>query len=290
MSAASFVATLVAPSGEFLSKTDIDLFTSRVVQVGGTVARQALVDDGRAADVFFSEVIPEAEGLPFDILIQPVANRCKKILIADMESTIIGQEMLDELAAEIGIGDRVADITRRAMNGELDFTAALTERANLLENQPESLIQKVASRMEPNPGADALIKAMKQAGSACWLVSGGFTCFASIIAERLGFDRFFANELGIENGVLTGDIARPVLDREAKKKILHQACAAYGCSLADALAVGDGANDVPMLQACAEGGGLGVAYHAKPRVRELIHNRIDRGDFSALIYAQGLFA
>ena len=291
MTAADFVATLVAPAGSIVSEAQIAAFSDHIAHRGGIVAEARSLDHGRAVDIFFaggSVGDMSAALLPFDVLIQFVATRRKKILLADMESTIIEQEMLDELAGEIGLGAATADITRRAMNGELDFAASMNERVAQLKGQPQSLIDHVAKRMTFSPGAEALVAAMKQAGAKVWLVSGGFGCFVKIIADRLGFDRFFCNELTVENGILTGLAAQPVLDKNSKRDLLEKACADYGCTLADTVTVGVGANDVPMLQACAAGGGLGVAYYAKPKVRELIHSQINHSDLSALIYAQGL--
>ncbi|MDE1900280.1 MAG: phosphoserine phosphatase SerB [Alphaproteobacteria bacterium] len=282
-----FVATLVAPQGVDLSDAQLSSFVDVTGWAGGIVDRSTRID-GRAADVFFSGASPEIKDMPFDVIIQPAAGRRKKILIADMESTIIEQEMLDELAAEIGVGAKVADITRRAMNGELDFADALKERVNLLKNHSEGLLHQVAARMTVMPGAETLVASMKRDGGRAWLVSGGFTCFAKIVAQRLGFDDCFANELIVEKGVMTGDVGMPILDKDSKAALLKRACDIYGCGIGETLAVGDGANDVPMLQACHNGGGLAVAFHAKPRVREIVANQINHGDLSALVYAQGL--
>lgn len=269
----------------------VETLQQRIVSAGGTIENIKWNDAPHAADIFFTggEFTGGAQvaDLPFDVIVQPVATRHKKILIADMESTIIEQEMLDELAAHIGVGEKVADITRRAMNGELDFAAALIERVGLLKGQPASLLDDVAARMTLMPGAQSLVDAMKRAGGKAWLVSGGFTFFVKKIAEQIGFDEFFANDLLVEGGFITGEVAFPILDKNTKKNLLEKACAAYGCTLAESLAVGDGANDVPMLQACNTGGGLGVAYHAKPRVREIVASQINHSDLSALIDAQG---
>jgi phosphoserine phosphatase len=285
-----WVATLVAPQGAILSNVQVGVFAQRLTGGGGIIKDTAFIDQGRAADVFFTG--PAAaitkNDLPFDVLIQPAARRRKKILIADLESTIIEQEMLDELAKRIGLGETMAAITYRAMNGELDFAAALTERVALLKGQPERLLDEVATGMTLSAGAQDLIAAMKRVDGRVWLVSGGFTFFIKRIAEQLGFDRFFGNELKVEGGFITGEIAQPILDKNGKKELVKKASATYGVSVADILAVGDGANDVPMLQLCDENGGLGVAYRAKPRVREMIHNQINYGDLSALIYAQAL--
>ena len=254
------------------------------------------VVEGRVADVFASDM-PVAEfrarlsdylgDIPVDVIIQPVGVRRKKLLVADMESTIIQQEMLDELASVIGVGARVADITRRAMNGELDFTAALNERVALLKGYPATLLDDVAKRVTLMPGAQALLTAMKRNGAKAWLVSGGFTYFAEPVAKKLGFDRVYANQLVVENGVITGEVKAPILDKNSKRELLGQACAEYGISMAESLAIGDGANDVPMLAACNDAFGLGVAYHAKPKVREVIPHQINYSDLSTLVYAQG---
>jgi phosphoserine phosphatase len=284
------VATLVAPLGASLTAQQTAETVSHIEGAGGHIESTKIFPGKRAAAIFFTGGQGfVATGRPFDILIQPVAHRRKKILIADMESTVIEQEMLDELAGEIGVGEKVAAITSRAMNGELDFTAALSERVALLKGQPESLLQKVALRMSFTSGARDLIAAMKRAGGQCWLVSGGFTCFIKLIAEQAGFDRFFGNRLEIENGVLTGKVLLPILGKDTKKELLERACADFDCVMAQTVAIGDGANDVPMLRACHEGGGLGVAYRAKPNVRAVIPNQINHGDLATLLFALDLF-
>ena len=288
MTQSLWVATLVAPTGAVLSEQQVHSVVEEIAVSHGKVENIVRLGDGCAADVFFVGEVKIESSNDFDLFIQPVATRCKKILVADMESTIIEQEMLDELAARIGIGEKVADITRRAMNGELDFNAALTERVGLLKGQPESLLFETASLMTFSPGAQDLVAVMKRAGGKAWLVSGGFTFFIKKIAEQAGFDRFYGNELIVENGVITGEVALPILGKGAKKTLLEKACAEYGCSLAETLTIGDGANDVPMLQACNSGGGLGVAYRAKPKVRAVVPYQINCSDLSSLIYAQGL--
>jgi phosphoserine phosphatase len=288
MTSLNLVATLVAPQGAILSESDIFSVEELIHALGGTVERAQRMPGYRAADIFFSGPSFNANDFQFDVLIQPRAFRRKKILIADMESTIIQEEMLDEMAERLGKGAEVAETTRRAMNGEISFGLALRERVTLLQGQPETLLREVASKMTLNPGAAELVAAMKKSGAHCWLVSGGFSYFVKIIAERLGFDRYYANDLLLEDGVLTGKVAEPILDKDSKKRLLLEACATYGCNVSDALTVGDGANDVPMLQAAGQGGGLGVAYRAKPKVRELIHSQINHSDLSALIYAQDL--
>ncbi len=222
---------------------------------------------------------------PFiDIVLQPLAHRRKKLLIADMESTIIRNEFLDELAEFVGKKAEVSAITARAMNGELDFEAALNARVALLAGLPESVLDEVWTRVEYMPGAHALLAGMRAEGAYTMLVSGGFDVFAARVAAALGFDEYRANRLEIINGTLTGRVIPPVLGKEAKEAALRETCAARGILLEETLAVGDGANDVPMLVSA----GLGVAYHAKPMVREAAHHRINHCDLRALLWMQGI--
>ena len=219
-----------------------------------------------------------------DLVAQPTEGRRKKMLLADMDSTMIRQECIDELAAEAGVGDRVAGITARAMNGELDFEEALTERVGLLKGLPETTIQSVlSSRITLMPGGPTLLATMRANGAYCALVSGGFTAFTSAIAAKLGFHEHRANTLLAENGTLTGEVARPILGREAKVDALESITREKGLSPADVLAVGDGANDLGMLQLA----GTGVALHAKPAVQAQAEIRINHGDLTALLFIQG---
>jgi phosphoserine phosphatase len=282
----TFVATLIAGPQGALSASLLDTFAK-------AGKRWAWVVEGRAADLFFDDesLIAELSSgttqQPFDILIQKTAHRRKKLMLADMESTIIEQEMLDELAEAVGLRDKVADITRRAMNGELDFPSALKERVGLLRGLPVSKLDEAAKRITYMSGAEALLKTMKANDTKTWLVSGGFTYFAEPVAKWLGFDKVFANELILRDGIVTGDVAMPLVDKNTKKTLLMQACDELGLALTETMTVGDGANDIPMLSACNEGGGLGVAYHAKPNVRAVIRHQINHGDLTALAYAQG---
>jgi phosphoserine phosphatase len=221
---------------------------------------------------------------PIDIAILPAANRRKKLLIADMDSTIIEQEVVDELAAVAGIGEAISAITARAMKGEIEFEPALRERVALLQGLPETAIQHVIQkRITFAPGGRTLVATMKAHGAFTAIVSGGFLPFTRHVAERLGFDSHQANELLIAQGRLTGRVREPVLGKNAKVEALKRLAAKLGLSLDDAVAVGDGANDVPMLRLA----GLGVALHAKPAVREAAPVRIDHGDLTALLYLQG---
>ena len=246
----------------------------------------------RACDLPLLEIAPElaersareAIGTaPIDVLIQPAAGRRKRVLVADLESTIIENEMLDELAEFAGMRARVTEITRRAMNGELDFAPALAERVALLKGLPVSVLDGAAARIRLTPGARALIATLRAAGVRTALVSGGFTAFAEPIATALGFDRVVANRLDIDNGRIAGTVAAPIVDREAKRKELLALAAECGVAPAATLAVGDGANDLPMLEAA----GLGIAFHAKPAVAAAARWRIDHADLTGLLYAQG---
>ena len=224
------------------------------------------------------------QALGIDLVVQPTESRRKKMLLADMDSTMIQQECIDELAAEAGVGAHVADITARAMNSELDFNAALRERVGLLKGLPEAAIERVfANRITLMPGGPVLLATMKAHGARTALVSGGFTEFTGRVAQLLGFDENRANVLHIENGVLTGTVAEPILGREAKVQALKELTAQMGITPAEAIAVGDGANDLGMLGLA----GMGVALHAKPAVAEQCDIRINHGDLTALLYVQG---
>tara|TARA_R110002096_G_scaffold138378_41_gene292140 strand:+ start:547 stop:1428 length:882 start_codon:yes stop_codon:yes gene_type:complete len=224
------------------------------------------------------------QALGIDLVVQPTESRRKKLLLADMDSTMIQQECIDELAAEAGVGAHVADITARAMNSELDFNAALRERVGLLKGLPEAAIERVfANRITLMPGGPVLLATMKAHGARTALVSGGFTEFTGRVAQLLGFDENRANVLHIENGVLTGTVAEPILGREAKVQALKELTAQMGITPAEAIAVGDGANDLGMLGLA----GMGVALHAKPAVAEQCDIRINHGDLTALLYVQG---
>ena len=226
----------------------------------------------------------DLQDMGVDLVLQPAAGRRKQMLLADMDSTMIEQECIDELAEEAGVGARVKDITARAMNGELDFDGALTERVALLKDLPETVIAEVLdSRITLMPGARQLLATMKGDGAYAALVSGGFTAFTSRIATELGFDENRANTLMVAEGRLTGEAVRPILGREAKVTALEQITAKLGITEDEVLAVGDGANDLGMLQRA----GAGVALHAKPSVAAQCEIRINHGDLTALLYLQG---
>ena len=230
------------------------------------------------------EVWSDLQGLGVDLVVQPSEGRRKKMLLADMDSTMIQQECIDELADEAGVGERVAAITAAAMNGELDFDGALRERVELLKGLPESVIGDVLDkRITLMPGGPALLATMKAHGAYAALVSGGFTAFTAAIAETLGFDENRANTLIADGGVLTGEVGLPILGKQAKVDALEEITARLGISETDVLAVGDGANDLGMLTRA----GTGVALHAKPLVAAECDVRIYHGDLTALLFIQG---
>ncbi len=204
-----------------------------------------------------------------------------------MESTIIVNEMVDDLAALLGVGEAVAAITRRAMNGEIRFREALRERVALLGGLEERALHESCERIAFMPGAAALVRTMRAHGAYTALVSGGFRVFTGHVAPRVGFERHYANDLAIRDGVLTGEMAEPILGREAKREILEALARERGIGLDAAIAVGDGANDIDMIQAATAAGGLGVAFRAKEMLRAATPHRIDHGDLTALLYVQG---
>ena len=230
------------------------------------------------------DIWAECQGMGVDLIIVPAQGRRKKMLLADMDSTMIQQECIDELADEAGVGDRVKDITARAMNGELDFEGALRERVGLLAGLDEAVIgQVLEQRITYMPGGKTLLATMKANGAYAALVSGGFTAFTSSVAQALGFDENRANTLLVEGGKLTGQVRDPILGKQAKVDALEGITARLGLAEADVLAVGDGANDLGMLHRA----GMGVALHAKPAVAAECDVRINFGDLTALLYVQG---
>ncbi|MHA1599358.1 MAG: phosphoserine phosphatase SerB, partial [Alphaproteobacteria bacterium] len=250
------------------------------------------LDPGIACDVPFTGARGEAvetsvrarlSNAPVDITVQAAVGRRRMLLIADMESTIIGQELIDELAEIAGVGSRIAEITARSMAGELDFTASLRERVALLAGQPEAILNQVKTRITLNPGARELVQTMRAHGAYTALVSGGFTRFTEPVHEICGFDEARGNQLVVTAGRLTGEVSEPILDRESKAAALVELAGQHGLSMDQACAVGDGANDLAMLQAA----GLGVAYHAKPILRTAAQACIDHGDLTALLFLQG---
>ncbi len=281
-----FVTLLTNPETPVLDRVTVESLRNAW---GGGEARW--LDPGVAAE-FMVQAAPEnrwevwegLQALRVDMVVQKAEGRKKRLLIADMDSTMIQQECIDELADEAGVGAHVAAITARAMNGELDFDAALRERVGLLKGLPEGVIARVLrDRITFMPGGAVLLATMKAQGAYAALVSGGFTAFTTAVAARLGFDENRANILLAEDGKLAGTVADPILGKEAKLMALKEITSQLGITPFEAIAVGDGANDLPMLLAA----GTGVALHAKPRVQTECEVRVNHGDLSALLYLQG---
>ncbi|MDZ4096717.1 MAG: phosphoserine phosphatase SerB [Paracoccaceae bacterium] len=282
-----FIATLLTnPARPILDRATVE--SVRNAWGGGAAV---WLEPGVAAEISLPKV-PEnrwevwqgLQQLGVDLVVQAVAGRRKRLLLADMDSTMIQQECIDELADEAGVWAEVSAITARAMNGELDFEDALRERVALLKGLPEVVIGAVLrDRITLMPGGPALVATMKANGARAALVSGGFTAFTGHVAQVLGFDENRANTLHIEGGVLAGTVAEPILGREAKVRALQEISAQMGISAAEVMAVGDGANDLGMLGLA----GAGVALHAKPSVAAQCDIRINHGDLTALLYIQG---
>ncbi len=222
-------------------------------------------------------------GAAVDLVAQPAAGRRKRLLVADMESTVIDNEMLDELADVLGLHDKIAALTARAMRGELDFAESLRQRVRMLAGVEAGVLEQLYGRIVLNPGAAELVATMRRHGARCALVSGGFTMFSRHVRERLGFDVDQANELEVDGGKLTGRVVEPILDRRSKRDCLERLARELALAPQQTMAVGDGANDLDMVKAA----GLGVAYRAKPILAEAAGMRVDHGDLTALLYAQG---
>lgn len=286
----ALVATLIAnPSNPVLTP---EIGEAAFTAVSGTglywladgVACDIALKDGADAGAALEAIRQMIGDQPIDIAVQIAETRRKKILIADMDSTMIGQECIDELAAEVGLKDKVSEITARAMNGEIEFEPALRERVGLLKGLPvEVIAQVIENRITLTPGGRELVATMRANGHYTALVSGGFTSFTSVVAGMIGFDENRANILESDNGVLNGTVREPILGKQAKVDALEDIAARLKLDPADAIAVGDGANDLGMLGIA----GSGVALHAKPSVAAQAGIRIDHGDLTALLYLQG---
>ncbi|MDJ0277793.1 phosphoserine phosphatase SerB [Sphingomonas sp. 2R-10] len=284
-----FIATLIA--AESIAAGDISAAADRLDTAGCLIEGWTWLDEGRAADIRFAtdpdaaRAAIEGQFPRTDIAVQPAADREKKLLVADMDSTMITVECIDELADYAGIKPQIAEVTERAMRGELDFASALDARVALLEGLEEGAIQRcLDERVKLMPGAKTLIRTMRARGATTILVSGGFTRFAEPVGHELGFHRMIANRLLIEDGRLTGKVRKPIVDATTKEVTLLAAIDELGIDPAATLAVGDGANDLPMIRRA----GLGIAYHAKPIVAAEAGVRIDHTDLTALLYIQGI--
>jgi phosphoserine phosphatase len=287
------VLTLIAaPAAPPLAAALVEQVAGELRRLGALPGTQDWLAPERACDLPFRDLNDDQADAAarqvlgnraVDVVAQPVPERRKRLLVADMESTLIRNEMLDELADYVGLRAEIALITARAMNGELDFEAAVEARVKLLQGLPETILDEAAARIELMPGAKALIATMRAQGATTVLVSGGFRCFTRKVAAQLGIDAEFGNELKIEAGRLTGTVVKPILGRSAKVETLIRQAAAAGLPLEAALAVGDGANDLDMILAA----GLGIAFRAKPVVAARAKCRIEQEDLTALLYAQG---
>lgn len=287
----SLVATFICnPATPALDSTAIEAARAILPDAGGA----EWLFEGVAADIPFAATesagaitarLREAAGdVPVDIVVQPQLGRRKKLFLADMDSTMIGQECIDELADFAGLKTHVAAITERAMRGEIEFEPALRERVALLKGLPVKIVDEVIrTRITLTPGGRELVNTMRKHGAYTCLVSGGFTLFTNAVAARIGFQENRANELIAEDGKFSGKVVEPILGKDAKLAALTDLREQFEFDNIDTLAVGDGANDLPMIKAA----GLGVAYHAKPVVAEAAAARIDHGDLTALLYAQG---
>lgn len=285
-----FVATIIANPDYPVIDTQLsksiarELRAERSIWLAEGIACDFLLPELSAGNSITQRLAEMLSGRPIDFAVQDSRRRRKAALIADMDSTMIDQECIDELADEAGFGAQVASITARAMNGELEFEPALIERVTLLAGLPVSIIAHVIdNRITLASGARTLVATMRANGGFAALVSGGFTQFTGPIAAKIGFDNYQANELEVSQGILTGRVIQPILGRTAKRDALLGFAAERGLKPADFMAVGDGANDLLMLEAA----GSGIALHAKPVVGRQAKFRIDHGDLTALLYVQG---
>jgi len=278
-----FIATLIAAG-----RLDDRLVAEAIERLPG--ARfHGWIDEGDAVDLEVEDAAAARAALECwngcDVIIQPVQGREKKLLAADMDSTIIGQECIDELADYAGIKPSIAAITERAMRGEIDFAEALTERVALLEGLDVAIIARcLAERIRPNPGAATLVRTMRARGAGTLLLSGGFVDFVEPVAAAVGFEHHAANLLAKNGGELTGQLDGPIVDAEAKREAMVVAREDLGLDPSMVLAIGDGANDIPLIEAA----GLGVAYRAKPALIAVADARLDHHALDALLWAQGI--
>jgi phosphoserine phosphatase len=284
-----FTATIIA-AGRLAPQTLSDA-GARLAASGCVPTASGWIDEGDAADIVFGFAPDVArrtlEGAfdGVDVVVQPLEGREKRLLVADMDSTMITVECIDELADYAGIKPQIAEITEAAMRGELDFAAALDARVALLKGLDAGAIERCrAERVRLMPGAVTLVRTMRGRGATTILVSGGFTAFADPVGAEIGFDRVIANRLDVSDDRLAGTVGKPIVDLVTKKRTLLEERAEHGLADAATMAVGDGANDLAMIGVA----GLGVAYHAKPIVAQAAAARIDHNDLTALLWAQGI--
>lgn len=283
------VLTLIAGSRSRLS---LFRLAKVIAETAGAASEPNWLAPGEVCDLVFDAIDPAGivraaraviGNAAVDVIVQPLAERRKRLLIADLESTIIENEMLDELADFVGLRPQMSEITRRAMNGEVDFTTALEWRVALLAGLEECALDRAAERIRLTSGARQLVMTMRSSGALTALVSGGFQIFANRVADELGFDHVVANRLDVAAGRIVGTVRPPVVTAETKRQTLLRLAAEHRIPLRQTLAVGDGANDSPVLTTA----GLGIAFHAKPAVAGAVQSRIDHADLTALLFAQG---
>ena len=295
MAALPYVAVLIAPSRSSGLTAEI-LETARQSLPGAGPSRWlahreaaeiAMSIEPEAAPMLRAALVATLASKPIDSAILPAARRRKRLLVADMDSTLIGQECIDEIAAEAGLRQEISAITERSMRGEIDFVQSLTMRVGLLKGLPEAALQKVAqTRITLTPGARTLVATMRQQGAETAIISGGFTLFTGHVRELAGFDRDYSNRLEVADGRLTGRLVPPILDMEDKARRLDSIAEELDLDPTETLAVGDGANDRDMIRRA----GLGVAFRAKPVLKDMADAAIDHGDLTALLYLQGFHA
>ena len=282
-----FIATLIA--SERLSAGDISAAIDRLATVGCAPSAVTMIEADKASDIWIANEAGARAAIEdlatgIDVFVQKAADRRRKLIIADMDSTMITVECIDELAEYAGIKPEIAAITEAAMRGELDFEEALRGRVALLAGLPEAVIEQcLAERVVIMDGARTLIQTLRAGGGYAVLVSGGFTRFADPVAAQIGFNLAIANQLGIKGGVLDGTVVGPIVGAQTKRDTLLTALGDKGWATSDSLAVGDGANDILMIEAA----GLGVAYHAKPKTAAAAAASVRYNDLTALLYAMG---
>lgn len=291
----SYILTLVSSSFETrpITMSHVRDVMELLRQQGHMITcAPVMIEQGRAADIGVMNALQQAQISKIrltlsldrvDVFCSPIEGRRKKLLLADMDSTIIKGESLDDLAEHMNLKAEISDITERAMNGELDFQTALRARVQLLKGLEVSAMTGTARAMKLNPGAQELVTTMRVNGATCVLVTGGFTFFADMIATKVGFHKYHGNTLGIEQQVLTGEVREPILDKSAKLRFLYEYAQGLRIKPDAAMTIGDGANDLPMLEAA----GFGVAYYPKPVVAKQILNQVVYGDLTAPLFAQG---
>jgi phosphoserine phosphatase len=293
---ANVLTLIAAPSATGAVEAATATVAEALERLGAHLAGGEWLAPGIARDILFEDLDPDQADaaarkalaqtlgpVAIDLVSQAVERRRKRLLLADMESTVIANEMLDELADLYGLREEVAEITRRAMNDEIDFAAALKERVALLRGLPESALGEAAGRIRITPGARELVATMRAQGAFTALISGGFRIYTSLVRAELGFDLDIGNDIIVADGRLSGRVKEPILARDAKLAVLKRVAAERELPLIATLAVGDGANDIAMIEAA----GLGIAFHAQPAVAARARGRIEHNDLKALLYLQG---